>query len=56
MIIVITFLNIIFILFQKNYIVYFHFKILLNVIIQFFYNVINKFDLIKLLYIIKLIF
>ena len=50
------FSNIVFVLFQEDYIIYFYFKILLNVIIQFFYDVINEFNLIELLYIIKLIF
>ena len=55
-IIIITSSDIAFILFQKNYIVYSRFKISLNIIIQFSYNVINEFDLIELLCIIKLIF
>ena len=56
MIIVITFLNIVFIFFQEDYIVHFRFKISLNIIIQFFYDIINEFDLIELLYAIELIF
>ena len=55
-IIAVTFFNIVFILFQKDCIVYSRFKIFLNVIIQFFYDVIYKFDLIELLRIIELIF
>ena len=55
-IIIMTFFDIVFIFFQENYIVYFRFKIFLNVIAQFFYDVINKFDLIELLYAIELIF
>ena len=55
-IIIITSFNIVFILFQKNYIVYSRFKILLNAITQFFCDVIYKFDLIELLRAIELIF
>ena len=55
-IIVITFFNIVFIFFQEGCIAYSRFKIFLNVIIQFSYDVIYKFDLIKLLRVIELIF
>ena len=56
MIIAMIFFDIVFILFQKNYIVHFRFKIFLNVVIQFFYNIIYEFNLIELLRVIELIF
>ena len=55
-IIAMIFSNIAFILFQESYIAHFRFKIPLNITIQFFYDVINEFNLIELLYVIELIF